>query len=95
MSVEAQTGDPTSTLELYRSALAVRRERPELGAGREVEWLPSAPGVLAFRRGSFVCLANTTRQPVAYPTAGRLLLSSGEGVEPGLLAPDSTSWWAV
>ncbi|WP_329561919.1 glycoside hydrolase family 13 protein [Kitasatospora sp. NBC_01266] len=97
LSVEAQTGDPTSTLELYRSALAVRRERPELGAGTEVEWLPSPAGVLAFRRGGFVCLVNTTREPVGYATEGRLLLSSGAAgnVEPGLLGPDSTSWWAV
>ncbi|MFV2119442.1 glycoside hydrolase family 13 protein, partial [Streptomyces sp. Act-28] len=31
LSVAAQTGDPASTLELYRAALAVRREHPALG----------------------------------------------------------------
>ncbi|MEU3447795.1 glycoside hydrolase family 13 protein [Streptomyces thermolilacinus] len=50
LSVEAQTGDPASTLELYRAALAVRREHPALGAGGLVEWLPAPPGLLAFRR---------------------------------------------
>ncbi|BBJ44305.1 alpha-glucosidase [Streptomyces antimycoticus] len=34
LSVEAQTGDPGSTLELYRGALALRRELPGLGTGR-------------------------------------------------------------
>ncbi|MFJ9794545.1 glycoside hydrolase family 13 protein [Streptomyces sp. NPDC101145] len=52
LSVEAQTGDPASTLELYRAALRVRREHPALGAGGPVEWLPVPPGLLAFRRAA-------------------------------------------
>ncbi|MFE3878793.1 glycoside hydrolase family 13 protein [Kitasatospora sp. NPDC059146] len=98
LSVEAQTGDPSSTLELYRSALAVRRAQPDLGAGTGVEWLDAPEGTLAFRRGSFVCTVNTTGEPVRIPAPGRLLLSSTElGVDGGetVLAPDSTGWWAV
>ncbi|MFB7946525.1 glycoside hydrolase family 13 protein [Kitasatospora phosalacinea] len=102
LSVEVQTGDPTSTLELYRSALAVRRAQPALGAGTGVEWLPAPAGVLAFRResaeGSFVCTANTTGGPVLIPAPGRMLLSSAEAVETenGVELPaDSTAWWAV
>ncbi|MFK0195570.1 glycoside hydrolase family 13 protein [Kitasatospora sp. NPDC090308] len=102
LSVEVQTGDPTSTLELYRSALAVRRAQPALGAGDQVGWLPAPEGVLAFRRdsarGSFVCTVNTTGEGVRIPAPGRLLLASAEtgpaenGVE---LPADSTAWWAV
>ncbi|MGA5820926.1 glycoside hydrolase family 13 protein [Kitasatospora sp. NPDC094028] len=98
LSVEAQTGDPTSTLELYRSALAVRRAQPDLGAGTEVEWLDAPEGTLAFRRGSFVCTVNTTGQPVRITAPGRLLLGSTDLVVDGgetVLAPDSTGWWAV
>ncbi|MEV0536693.1 glycoside hydrolase family 13 protein [Kitasatospora sp. NPDC050463] len=102
LSVEAQTGDPTSTLELYRSALAVRRERPELGAGTGVEWLDGPEGTLVFRRGSFVCTVNTTAEPVRIAVPGRLLLSSTDAVTDTavdggetVLAPDSTDWWAV
>ncbi|MCG6496194.1 glycoside hydrolase family 13 protein [Kitasatospora sp. A2-31] len=98
LSVEAQTGDPTSTLELYRSALAVRRAQPDLGAGTDVEWLDSPAGTLTFRRGSFVCTVNTTAEPVRIPAPGRLLLSSADAVVDGgetVLAPDSTDWWAV
>ncbi|WP_435177219.1 glycoside hydrolase family 13 protein [Actinacidiphila sp. bgisy145] len=80
LSVEAQTGDPDSTLELYRSALAVRRAHPALGAGTEVTWLDAPEGVLAFRRdapgGAFVCTVNPTASPVRLPRPGRLLLSS-------------------
>ncbi|MFF8292603.1 glycoside hydrolase family 13 protein [Streptomyces sp. NPDC016309] len=88
LSVAAQTGDPDSTLELYRSALAVRREHPALGAGDAVEWLPAPDGVLAFRRrakgagtgpwqGDLVCTVNLTDRPVPLPVpGGRVLLSS-------------------
>ncbi|MEV7213798.1 glycoside hydrolase family 13 protein [Kitasatospora cineracea] len=102
LSVEVQTGDPTSTLELYRSALAVRRAQPALGAGSEVEWLPAPEGVLAFRReaaeGSFVCTVNTTGETVRIPAPGRMLLSSAEAVAAAdevELPADSTAWWAV
>lgn len=102
LSVEVQTGDPTSTLELYRSALALRRATTALGAGTEVSWLPAPEGVLAFRRdapgGSFVCTVNTTREPVRIAAPGRILLSSTEAVAVDgetVLAADSTSWWAV
>ncbi|RKT11880.1 alpha-glucosidase [Streptomyces sp. 1114.5] len=98
LSVEAQTGDPSSTLELYRSALAVRRAQPDLGAGAGVEWLDGPEGTLMFRRGSFVCTVNTTGEPVRIAAPGTLLLASADLVVDGgetVLAPDSTGWWAV
>ncbi|MET9800707.1 glycoside hydrolase family 13 protein [Streptomyces sp. NPDC006368] len=80
LSVEAQTGDPSSALELYRAALALRRAHPALGAGESVEWLPSPGGVLSFRRhaddATFVCTVNLTPDPVAIRAPGRMLLSS-------------------
>ncbi|MCQ0000312.1 glycoside hydrolase family 13 protein [Streptomyces sudanensis] len=99
LSVEAQTGVPGSTLELYRTALRVRREHPGLGAGEAVEWLEAPEGVLAFRRDGFACTANTTGEPVRLPAPGRLLLSSepvragGDGTAE--LPADTTAWWAV
>ncbi|AXI76709.1 glycoside hydrolase family 13 protein [Peterkaempfera bronchialis] len=103
LSVAVQQGDPSSTLELYRSALAVRREHPALGAGTAVTWLDGYPeGVLAFRRdaaaGSFACTVNLGAEPVRIPAPGRLLLASTEtGTVDGeiLLPSDSTVWWAV
>ncbi|MFF7351123.1 glycoside hydrolase family 13 protein [Streptomyces filipinensis] len=102
LTVAAQDGDPTSTLEFYRSALAVRREHPALGAGRQVTWLDSPEGVLAFRRdtadGSFVCTVNLTASPVTVATPGTLLLASTD-VEPGgartRIPADCAIWWAV
>ncbi|KIZ18107.1 glycoside hydrolase family 13 protein [Streptomyces natalensis] len=79
LTVEAQTGDPDSTLELYRTALALRRAHPGLGAGDAVEWLDAPDGVLAFRRpGGLVCTANTTEAAVTLPerSGRRMLISS-------------------
>ncbi|WKV74377.1 glycoside hydrolase family 13 protein [Streptomyces sp. PCS3-D2] len=95
LSVEAQTGDPSSTLELYRTALRLRRERPDLGAGDSVDWQDAPEGVLAFRRGDFLCTANTTGTAVRLPVAGEALLSSGATVEDGVLPADTTVWWQV
>ncbi|MEF3115246.1 glycoside hydrolase family 13 protein [Streptomyces chrestomyceticus] len=99
LSVAAQTGDPASMLELYRTALRLRRTHPGLGAGDQVEWLDAPEGVLAFRRpGGFVCTVNTTPTPVRVPSqAGwRPLLSSAElrtvDDEP-ILPADSAVWW--
>jgi alpha-glucosidase len=96
--VEAQTGVPGSTLELYRSALAVRREQADLGAGDAVEWLRAPEGVLAFRRGDFVCVANTTGESVTTPSYGRVLIASDEVAETGgeaKVPADTTVWWTT
>ncbi|WP_151772944.1 glycoside hydrolase family 13 protein [Streptomyces abyssomicinicus] len=98
LSVEAQTGVAGSTLELYRSALAARRATPDLGAGEDVQWLRAPEGVLAFRRGAFVCVANTTGEPVPFSAPGRLLLASGEvTVTDGeaRIPADTTAWWTT
>ncbi|MFD5143227.1 glycoside hydrolase family 13 protein [Streptomyces sp. NPDC058401] len=93
LSVAAQTGDPASTLELYRSALRLRRSHPELGAGDGVEWLEAPAGVLAFRRGDFTCTVNTTAEPVRMPAPGTVLLASGPLPDPSELPADTAVWW--
>ncbi|MDT0461537.1 glycoside hydrolase family 13 protein [Streptomyces gibsoniae] len=98
LSVEAQQGVPGSTLELYRTALAVRREQPGLGAGDSVEWLRAPEGVLAFRRGDFVCVANTTGEAVTVPLHGRVLVASGEVTwanGESTVPADTTVWWTT
>ncbi|MFJ1805445.1 MULTISPECIES: glycoside hydrolase family 13 protein [unclassified Streptomyces] len=99
LSVQAQEGVAGSTLELYRSALGIRRSRPDLGAGDSVEWLKAPAGVLAFRRGEFVCVANTTGESVTTPAYGRVLLASGEVSETDggetKLPADTTAWFTT
>lgn len=91
LSVAAQTGAPGSTLELYRSALRLRRER--LIDDERFEWIDLGTEVLAFRRGSgLVCAVNYGEHPVALP-AGQLLLASLPDIEAQL--PSDTAAWVV
>ncbi|MZG13590.1 DUF3459 domain-containing protein, partial [Streptomyces sp. SID5914] len=99
LSVEAQTGVAGSTLELYRTALAVRREQPGLGAGTDVVWHDDAPtGTLRFDRPGFACTVNTTGSAVRIAAPGRVLLASspvrasGDEFE---LPADTAVWWEV
>jgi alpha-glucosidase len=97
LSVEAQTGDPRSTLELYRSALALRRRLPGLGDG-PMAWLDAPEGVLAISRPGFVCMLNTLPRDVALPVPGRPVLSTsalhftGGSVH---IPADTCVWWAL
>lgn len=98
LTVEKQTGDPDSMLELYRAALALRRASAQLGDGT-LTWLPAPDGVLAFARDrkdaepSFVCVVNLSGRPVELPVDGKVALCSGR-LESGLL-PDDTAAWLI
>ncbi|UNO42450.1 glycoside hydrolase family 13 protein [Streptomyces sp. MST-110588] len=97
LTVAAQTGDPASTLELYRSALALRRRLPGLGDGT-MTWVPAPEGVLAFTRRGVLCTLNTLSHPVEIPLPGRPLLSSEPVTTAGGTARvpgDSCIWWAI
>ncbi|ADB30208.1 alpha amylase catalytic region [Kribbella flavida DSM 17836] len=76
LTVEAQTGDPSSMLEFYRTALRLRRALPALGDG-EVTWLPgSSESLILFDRApGFRCVVNIGSEPVPMPS-GRPLLAS-------------------
>ncbi|MEW2082939.1 alpha-amylase family glycosyl hydrolase [Streptomyces sp. NPDC005283] len=94
LSVAAQTGDPHSTLELYRSALALRRELP----GGPMRWLPGPEGLLALSRPGLVCTLNTTGSVIELPLPGRLLLSSatlGPTGDTARIPADCCAWWAI
>ncbi|SEM38027.1 glycoside hydrolase family 13 protein [Nonomuraea pusilla] len=85
LSVEAQEGDPGSTLELYRGALRLRRD-----LDGELVWHDSPQGTLVFSRGDVVCAVNLTGEAVDFGVEGELLIASDV---PG--AADSAAWWKV
>jgi len=95
LSVAAQTGDPASTLELYRTALRIRRAHPALGDG-DLRWLPApSPDVLVFARDpGFVCAVNMGAAPVPAPVPGAPLCASGP-LDGTLLPPDTAAWWST
>jgi alpha-glucosidase len=94
-SVQAQQGVGGSTLELYRSALRLRREL--LGSG-DLEWLDSPAGSLVFRRrtpaGELLCAVNLDTQAIDLPAYDRVLLSSVPlaGDHPERLPGDAAVW---
>jgi alpha-glucosidase len=71
LTVAHELGDPSSTLEMYRRALRIRRAAPALGEG-PLEWLPSPTDVLAIRRtgddgSTVISVLNLSDQPVRLP----------------------------
>ncbi|MBA4864947.1 glycoside hydrolase family 13 protein [Streptomyces sp. PSKA54] len=89
-TAEANQADPTSMLQLYRSALRLRRTNPGL-RGEEFRWLDSPEGTLLFERGnSVLCAVNLSDQAIPLPDACGPLLASGPLSKDGLLPPDTT-----
>ncbi|MDN0200470.1 glycoside hydrolase family 13 protein [Streptomyces sp. S.PNR 29] len=91
-AVQAQDGVEGSTLELYRTALRLRRK---LLDGESLTWADDAPaGVLQFDRSDgWRCVANLSDTVVSLP-AGEVLVSSAP-LEDGRLGPDTTVWLAL
>jgi alpha-glucosidase len=88
LTVEAESGDPGSMLELYRAALRVRRT----WLGTSMTWLPASDGVLAFDRADAVrCVVNLSATPAALPEHSTVLLASAP-LPDGLLPPDTAVW---
>lgn len=89
---DAQVGDESSTLSLYRALLRVRRAE-NLGNGA-LEWLDGFDDdIVAFRNGNVTVIANLGDAPLPLP-AGDVLVSSGP-LTGGALPIDQTVWLAA
>jgi alpha-glucosidase len=94
-TVESQTGDPGSTLELYRRGLRLRRAHPALGDGT-LTWLAAPSGALAFARDpGFACVVNLSADPVQAPPRAELMISSEPLERDGRVPADTAAWFAV
>nr|MDT0661732.1 glycoside hydrolase family 13 protein [Micromonospora sp. DSM 115978] len=90
-TVQAQTGDPGSMLELYRTAIGLRRRLDALGDG-PLRWLPAPPGVLAFaREPGFACYVNLSPTAAPLPELATPLLASGP-LDGDRLPTDTAAW---
>lgn len=89
-----QEGVAGSTLELYKTAIRLRKEL-KLGDG-SFEWLAEFvnEGSLGFKNGNLVVIHNFSDQPIALPT-GTILATSQNGLTESSLAPDQTVWLQV
>lgn len=89
LATDQQRGVADSTLELYRSALRLRRQYA-LGAG-EVTWEDRGEGVLAFRNRRVHVAVNIAGEPLELPSDAQVLLASRPFG--GTLERDSAVWW--
>ncbi|MGW3129500.1 glycoside hydrolase family 13 protein [Streptomyces sp. NPDC001123] len=88
-AVGAQAGTAGSTLELYRTALRLRRK---LLDGETLTWVEAPVGVLHFARTEgWRCVTNVSDVPVPLPP-GEVLLASVPLPHDGTLPPDTTVW---
>ncbi|WP_150462503.1 glycoside hydrolase family 13 protein [Nesterenkonia ebinurensis] len=87
---DVQRQTPGSTLNRYQQLLRLRRELG-LGAGA-LQWAEGwGEGVLAFRNGDALIIANISGSPVELPTGAELLVSSASLIG-GKIGPDTTVW---
>ena len=90
LAADTQEHDPSSTLTLYRNALAVRRTR-DLGEGA-IEWSATPATVLDFRNGDIRVVANVGATPFTVGVGEVLIASTPGAVVDGELAADATVW---
>ncbi|ABP53278.1 glycoside hydrolase family 13 protein [Salinispora tropica] len=101
LSVAAQTGVPSSTLELYRTALRIRRANPALSTtAAEIVWQETRPGLLAFTRTAggtaLTCVVNISDEPAVITEYGEPLVASVALTREGsgyLLPVDAAAWF--
>jgi alpha-glucosidase len=91
LTVDVQDSDPSSTLQLYRAAIALRKSHADFGGteGADLEWVDAPDGCLAFRRGSIVVILNAGDSAVPMPAGELLLASAPVGAE---LPAASAAW---
>jgi alpha-glucosidase len=87
-TVQAQAADPSSTLQLYRRTVELRRTLEGL-QGDAFEWLSTPSGCLAFRRGDVSVWLNAGESAVALPAGDVVHASAPVGPE---LPPDTAVW---
>lgn len=88
VSVEAQEGDPASTLSLYRAALDLRRR---LQSAETLTWVEGRESILHFiRPGGWHSITNLGTEPIELPP-GEVVVASAPLSEGGLPA-DTTAW---
>ncbi len=91
LAVDQEDGVPGSTLEFYRAAISLRRERG-LGDG-SVSWLKSTAHELSFENRGVQVIVNFGPEPIALPDRATVLLASDDGaIADGSLLPNRAVW---
>jgi alpha-glucosidase len=100
LTIEKQSSDPKSSLNLYRNALNLRAEH--LVDNGEIEWLESPvhgsknPSLLAYRRGNVSVLMNLGESLVEVEITGKVLIVSAgtpDGRDGKITIPPVSTLW--
>jgi alpha-glucosidase len=86
LSRDLQENDPSSTLNLFKQALGLRKQL-KLGEG-SFDWL-SVDDVLSYQNGTLTVVHNFSDKP--FDLEGKILLSSAQ-LANGQLSPNDTAW---
>lgn len=98
-AVDKEESDETSMLSLYRKALNLRSTLLTPTGNAKVTALSATDGRISYTRKALVdfkpaeltCLTNFSQAPTPLPQ-GRIVLTSGDLTEDGLLPQDTTAW---
>ena len=91
LAPDQQAGEENSTLEMYRTALRLRREL-ELGKGTDVTINDSlGEGILSLTSGPITVLVNTTDKDAPLPEGAEVVFASAPDAK-DTLAANSTVW---
>lgn len=93
-AADGQAADSGSMLNLYRTALALRRSEASL-RGNDFGWLELPAGgtdVLAFTRGDLACLVNLGAATVPLPAHRGVLIASDQLSDQEHLPPETAVW---
>ena len=90
LSADLQSANPDSVLNLYRAAMAKRRELLTSLSSDFIWHKTESADLLHFSRDQWHCVTNFSDQPVAF-AHGEILLSSGVGIDGAI--PANTSYW--
>ncbi|MGC0271747.1 glycoside hydrolase family 13 protein [Pseudactinotalea sp. Z1739] len=97
LAADMQKGDPSSTYELVRAALRIRRDW-RLGSG-SLAWVDGLPvnegDLLVFTNREVVVLVNLGERAVPLPTDLEVLLASGGGDDVDHVGPDEAVWAVI
>lgn len=92
LTVAAESADPSSMLNLYRTALSLRRHVPDL-ATDDFEWIDAPTDVLRFRRGeAFECVVNLGTEQVGLDDPALRTILTSDRSAGRQVAPDTAAW---
>jgi alpha-glucosidase len=96
LTIESESQDSSSSLEMYRAAMALRKKSIKTSSIFQWTRKPDGSGILAYSRGDIEIILNTSTSPQTFIAKGDLLIgSNGENIRKNadiVLQPMACIW---